>query len=52
MEGPGGDDPRDPNLFRREAYPLDEDRPTRAETDSDEHELRSWPRAQYGDGGA
>jgi hypothetical protein len=50
VEPPGGDDPRDRSLFVREADPI-EDRPTLAETDADERELRSWPRAQYSDGG-
>jgi hypothetical protein len=48
VEPPGGDDPRDPNLFIREAYPVVE-RPTRAELDADED--RGWPRGNYSDGG-
>jgi hypothetical protein len=50
VEGVLGDDPRDRSLFIREADPL-VDRPTKAECDRDEAELRSWPRAQYSDGG-
>jgi hypothetical protein len=50
VEGVHGDDPRDRSLFIREADPI-VDRPTLAETDADERELRSWPRAQYSDGG-
>lgn len=50
VEGPLGDSPNDPNLYRREADPI-VDRPTLAEAQQDEAELRSWPRAQYSDGG-
>jgi hypothetical protein len=50
VEGCLGDYPNDPALYRREAAPL-VDRPTLAEAQQDEHELRSWPRAQYSDGG-
>jgi len=49
VEGPLGDDPRDVALYRVEADPLD-DRPTKAETDRDEWELRSM-RSGYADGG-
>jgi hypothetical protein len=50
VEGPLGDDPRDASLFRREAYPVEE-KPTLAEAQADERELRSWPRGNYSDGG-
>jgi hypothetical protein len=50
VEGCLGDDPRDRSLFVREADPV-VDRPTLAEAQQDEAELRSWPRAQYSDGG-
>jgi hypothetical protein len=50
VSGPLGDDPRDRSLFIREADPI-EDRPTLAEAQQDERDLRSWPRAQYSDGG-
>jgi hypothetical protein len=39
------------DVFRHEWDWLD-DRPTKAECDRDEAELRSWPRAQYNNGGA
>jgi hypothetical protein len=50
VSGPLGDYPNDPALYRREADPV-VDRPTLAEAQQDEAELRSWPRAQYSDGG-
>jgi hypothetical protein len=49
VEGPLGDDPRSLDLFRHEPDPLD-NRPTKADTDRDEWELRSM-RLGYSDGG-
>lgn len=49
-EGCLGDDPRDAALFRAEAYSYEDDlRPTKAECDQDERDLRVWGR--YSDGG-
>jgi hypothetical protein len=47
VSGPIGDDPQDRELWRREAYPVEE-RPTRAECDQDERELLRF--ARYDDG--
>lgn len=49
VEGPGGDDPRDSSLYRREAYPAVE-KPTRRDTDEDERDLRGF--GSYADGWA
>jgi hypothetical protein len=46
VSGPLGDDPQDRELFRHEPDWLD-DKPTRADTDADERELRF---ARYDDG--
>lgn len=36
--GPLGDDPQDPELYRREAHPVEE-RPTKAEAEADLEQL-------------
>lgn len=51
VEGPLGDDPGSLDVFRHERDWLDDLRPTKAETDADECDLRSWQRGNYSDGG-
>lgn len=49
VEGPLGDDPRDPELYRREAHPVAE-KPSQSEVEADEREI--WRlRQRYSDGG-
>jgi hypothetical protein len=49
VSGPLGDDPRDPELWRREAYPV-VDKPTKRDTDADEADLWDWPPTYSGGG--